>query len=185
MKFSGIDMQGDFKAQIVADASALVYASSDERRMIYDETTTQAWMADSSTWKSIGLNGDIPAGTEMWFYADSAPTGWTLNATPSDQLLAIKGGTTYTVGGAAAGSFTTPNHYHSLNSHVHAVIGTTSSVSESHRLHKGDGPWNGSANHNHNFSLNTSGPSPVNTATDGGTAGYRPDSYVGIICTKD
>lgn len=45
---------------------------------------------------------EIPAGTKMWFYANSAPTGWTIDSTPSDELLAIKGGSTYTAGGTTA-----------------------------------------------------------------------------------
>jgi len=72
MKFHGITMKGDFKAQTVVDASALVWGASDERRIVYDQTTNQIWLADGSKWKTAGQYGDIPAGEEMWFYADSA-----------------------------------------------------------------------------------------------------------------
>jgi len=183
MKFHGITMKGEYKAQIVVDASTLPYTISDERRIVYDQTTKQLWIADSSEWKSAGQNGDIPIGTEMWFYANSAPDGWTLNGTPSDQLLAVEGGSTYTTGGAAAGSFTMPNHSHSLNSHIHRFAGNTSTLNR--YIHKGDDYVAGVGTHYHTYDIGSTGPSPSTTDSSGSVAGYRPESHVGIICTKN
>ena len=39
------------------------------------------------------------AGTQLWFYQDVAPSGWVTLPT-GDCLLAVKGGSTYSVGGA-------------------------------------------------------------------------------------
>lgn len=122
----------------------------------------------------------IPAGTKMWFYADTAPTGWTLDATPSDELLAIKGGTTYTTGGATAGTWTQPTHALTVAetpAHTHASTLAVSANSGS-----GASFWC------HNSATLTSGSvlggSATGTAHNHGTT-YRPKARVGIICSFD
>lgn len=57
-----------------------------------------------SNWAALnsGLGSDvnlgIASGTKMFFYQDTAPTGWTIVATAKDALLAVKADTTtYTV----------------------------------------------------------------------------------------
>jgi len=86
------------------------------------------------------IAGGLEAGTEVWFYQDSAPTGWTINATPSDELLAVKGGSTYTTGGATAGTWTMVDHTHSHSlTAAGQTIGTTNKTS-----------GNQSASHTHN-----------------------------------
>jgi hypothetical protein len=63
----------------------------------------------------------IPAGTKMWFYQNTAPTGWVIDSTPADAILAVKGGSAaYNVnGGMAAGTWTHPTHTHTGPSHTH------------------------------------------------------------------
>jgi hypothetical protein len=185
MKFHGITMKGEYKAQSVVDVSALVWDSTDERRMLYDESTELIWISDNTEWKSPGIHSDIPSTTEMWIYANGAPDGWTINGTPSDQMLAVKGGSTYITGGTAAGSFTMPNHTHNMNSHVHSASGTTGSNSPGANYEDGDQGTIGVRNHTHGFNISTTAPSPGSTASDGAETGYRPESTVGIICTKD
>lgn len=181
MKFSGIDMQGYFKAEMVVDASALVYDASDERRMVYDETTEQLWIADDTEWKLVGGLAGIPENTVMWVYADSPPAGWSLFASPGDVLVAIKGGGTYTTGGATAGSWATPSHSHGLANHTHVTSGTT-----------GGGPFNQEAewagnvaalNHVHGVSISSSA-SVGSTGIGGSSSAYRPRARVGILCTR-
>jgi len=188
MKFHGITMKGDYKAQTVIDASALVWSSSDERRIVYDQTTKQLWYARGAVnteWSGYGF-GDIPAGGEMWIYANSAPSGWTINGTPSDDLLAVKGGGTYTTGGTGAGSFTLPDHSHVMGNHTHTVGGITVGISTGGQEH-GDGSKVVSPQtHVHTFGgLVSTAPTPGSTNTDGGATGYRPLSRVGIVCVKD
>lgn len=185
MKFHGITMKGEYKAQTVVDVTALVWGSSDERRMVYDQTTKQIWIATDSEWKKVGIVSDIPSTTEMWIYANAAPTGWTLNATPSDQLLAVKGGTTYTTGGAQAGDFTMPTHTHNMASHVHSATGTTGAASPGANYEDGDVSIYGSGNHTHTFTISAVTPIPGDTASGGAEVGYRPESHVGIICSKN
>ena len=48
----------------------------------------------------------IPVGTPMWFYENSPPTGWVLDSPTSDNIIAVKGGSTYTTGGSQQGSWT-------------------------------------------------------------------------------
>jgi hypothetical protein len=129
----------------------------------------------------------IPSGTKMWFYADTAPTNWTLDATPSDELLAIKGGATYTTGGAVAGTWTIPSHTltkQNLATHTHTVT------------------FNARADVGNQLvdfvATNPSGPlGTVTTTSENGTADglaadpvthtatWRPDARVGILCSKD
>ncbi len=70
------------------------------------------------TVRRVMLDDDvIPNGTKMWFFANVAPTGWTIVETVTDGLLALHGGaggTPYETGGIAApsGTWTQPGHTH-------------------------------------------------------------------------
>lgn len=86
----------------------------------------------------------LASGTEMWFYQDTPPTGWTLDAVPADAVLSVKGGSNaYNAsGGTQAGTWTQPNHTHALaggiatgeySSHSHAV-GTIAFPNHSHAV---------------------------------------------------
>jgi hypothetical protein len=178
-------MTGEYKAQTVVDASALIWSSIDERRMVYDQTTKQIWIATSSKWRGVGISSDIPPTTEMWIYANAAPDGWTLNGTPSDQLLAVKGGGTYTTGGTAAGSFTMPSHQHDMNSHQHSKSGSTAGAVPGANFEDGDSGTPTIGNHYHPYSVTAINPVPGLTSPGGAVAGYRPRSHVGIICSKN
>jgi hypothetical protein len=65
--------------------------------------------------------GSFAAGTRAWFGNTSAPTGWTIDATAADGLLAARGGTNAYVAaaGGQAGTWTQPNHLHTGPSHTH------------------------------------------------------------------
>jgi len=181
MKFSGIDMQGYFRAEIIVDASTLVWNSSDERRVVYDETSKQLWIADDTEWKSTGTYTNIPEGTEMWVYADSAPVGWSISSSWSgnDELVAVKGGGTYTTGGALAGNFTTPAHSHVMGSHTHTASGT---VNIAPGANGSDGGFNRALiDHYHSITLGSGAPLTASTLVDGGATGYRPLARVGSV----
>lgn len=84
--------------------------------------------AGNTAW--IGLmHGD--ASQKVWVYRNAAMDGWVVDGAVSDRVLAVKGGGTYTTGGATAGSWTisglsgtghthgagsyaAPNHAHTL-----------------------------------------------------------------------
>ena len=74
----------------------------------------------------------IPAGSVIWFYADTAPTGYTILAGSSDELLAVKGGSTFTTGAAQAGTWTQDGHALTSSetaTHTHATNALTSANS--------------------------------------------------------
>jgi len=81
--------------------------------------------ADFGTTAGTACQGNdarfIPAGTKMWFYQNTAPTGWVIDSTPADAILAVKGGSAaYNVnGGMAAGTWTHPTHTHTGPLHTH------------------------------------------------------------------
>ncbi len=70
----------------------------------------------------------IPPGSKMWFYQNVAPSGWVLDATPADALLAVRGGSgAYSGdGGTQAGTWTQPGHTHTGPSHTHTFSGAGS-----------------------------------------------------------
>lgn len=123
----------------------------------------------------------IPTGgtTAMWFYLNAAPAGWTEVAALGDTLLAVKGGATYTTGGAGAGSWDLPNHTLTVDetpAHTHTY--TMPNAPESKRKTAG--------------SLCVTGTTAgATTSSIGGGGGHshgstwRAAARVGIICTKD
>ena len=99
--------------------------------------------ADFGTTAGTACQGNdarfIPAGTKMWFYQNTAPTGWVIDSTPADAILAVKGGSAaYNVnGGMAAGTWTHPTHTHTGPSHTHTGPSHTHTV-PSHTHTTGD-----------------------------------------------
>ena len=67
---------------------------------------------DSARGLTISATGTVMVGdggtTKCWFYLNTAPTGWTIDATPADALLAVKGGSqAYNAnGGTQVGTWT-------------------------------------------------------------------------------
>jgi hypothetical protein len=61
----------------------------------------------NSQWYTL-LQGN--AQLELWVYSNVAIDGWSIDGAVTDQLLALKGGSTYLTGGANAGSWTWPSH---------------------------------------------------------------------------
>lgn len=185
MDFHGINMQGYFKTNSVVDASALVW-DDDEGKIVYDETSDDLWLADSSVWKNASQYVDTPLGTEMWFYEAAAPDGWFISAVAGDELIAVKGGT-YAVGGQVYGNWATPAHSHLMGSHKHYFSGATGagSIAQSHG--KGSGTPNhlSTYQHTHNVTATLSqAGSPNATATNGSSSAYRPKARVGLICER-
>lgn len=160
---------------------------------IWNDAGTPKYRQTTGTVRKISADGDtIPAGTKMWFYADTAPTGWTIDGTPSDELLGIKGGATYTTGGVQAGTWTQPDHLHTtpdhqlvtseMPAHVHAMSTWTSAG-------VGDRVQNGTINAGNAIDTGSTGGDGVhnhgNTGNSATANTWRPLARVGIICTKD
>jgi hypothetical protein len=209
MKHYKIDMRGKFFNQQVADASALVWQASDEGRTVYDQTTEAIWVADSSQWKQSG-GGDVPSATAMWFYQNSAPTGWTIIATTQDTLLAVKyGAGTYTTGGSVQGAWSNLEHSHGAGTlvggtHNHQwysyagsesntyqadgstlLVVNTNGVSATKGIlsrvtHADSWRWD-----QESYTKNATPSLSGSTAASTTLTAARPAAHVGIICTKD
>jgi hypothetical protein len=145
---------------------------------------------------TINMRGDRNT-TKCWFYLNTAPTGWTIDNTPADALLCVKGGSNAynTTGGTQAGTWT-QNHIHTTGDvtlsssqsgvpvHTHPVLayqyggGTPLYVALTGTQVGGETPVSGNnaavdaaTAHNHG---NTS------TAT---SSTWRPLGQIGIIAT--
>lgn len=154
-------------------------------------------------------------GMNMWFYANVAPTGWTLLTGVSDAILSVKGGTSaYNVsGGQQAGTWAQPNHLHDLahghtqNAHNHQIYDYVSSPAS--QVYNSSGNlvnmtrntggsnigWvvqvDGEPDYVLPFDAYTSNSTPTINNASGNTGAsstantYRPLANVGIICTKN
>jgi hypothetical protein len=82
-------------------------------------------------------------GTKMWFYQNVAPTGWTIDATAADAVLAVKGGSNayYVAGGTQSGTWTQAAHTHTggatasdvpLPAHSHTLSVVSGGISANH-----------------------------------------------------
>jgi len=125
---------------------------------------------------NAGMNGAtnyfFATGRALWFYENTAPTGWTTQAgTIDDQLIAVKGGSQeYNVSGGTynKGSWTADTHTHTMSSHVHTMSSHTHTMSShTHSL----------SSHTHTMSSHQhSTPSHVHQVYD-----YTADSTNGNV----
>ena len=151
-----------------------------------------------------------PAGTKMWFYQNTAPSGWVIDANPSDAVLAVKGASgAYNVnGGQQAGTWTQPNHAHTGPSHTHTtgdctlaltqipphdhtygrqMFGVAAEMYGAGGAGHNDGPIRttsrsgGGQPHNHGA---TGAAGTGDTSASATAATWRPLAQVGIICVK-
>jgi len=165
-----------------AITAAKLAANAVETAKIKDANVTEEKLA-----AGVG----IPSGTKMYFYQNTAPTGWTIDGACADALLAVKGGAqAYNVnGGNQAGSWTLAGltadaHKHDLpflqysggiRTHSTAPFGTGADLGCSEVSESGD-------------SSVTRPAYRSDTATTNGItsdASHRPLAQVGIIATKD
>ena len=112
--------------------------------------------ADFGTTAGTACQGNdarfIPVGTKMWFYQNTAPTGWVIDSTPADAILAVKGGSAaYNVnGGMAAGTWTHPTHTHTGPSHTHTGPSHThTGPSHAHSILTHTHTFSGAGSHTH------------------------------------
>ena len=166
-------------------------------------------VAINANWEYVA---QIASGTKMLFYADSAPTGWTIDTTPNDGLCFItKGsGASGETGGAAhsSGTWTQPNHTHTGPSHTHST-----STEHTHRIFNyvadnayqsdgsttealtqvatGSGGVYGFADDTHYYAQDATAGTVTSAGGTGATGGsasantWRPKSYCFIICSRD
>jgi len=145
-------------------------------------------MADFSSSNLPDEVVQFDSGTKQWFYQPAAPTGWTIDMTLGDAVLAVHGSSTYdgsSGGGQQQGTWTQPNHDHDVTIWASDKTGTL--VTHKSEIHSKiyndavDVSWVG-----------TTGPGSyvgagvIETSDGGATASsWRPFANVGIIATKD
>lgn len=179
-KFYAVDMRGKYYLQ----SKDKDLETPEARRLIYDPNDKEMYFSDGTSWvgvvSSTNYVPEVESGSSLWFYQDAAPTGWTIIGSVGDELLAVKGGSTYTTGGTQAGTWTQPSHSHSVGSHTHSFSGSTSyEIAEDVNVATG-----GEGRHYHTFSGTTGGASGT-TGSSATSNTWRPDARVGILATKD
>lgn len=179
----------------VQKVSALpTWSSADIGRVLLLTTSGDFYYASNIAWVKVGGAG-FESGVKMYFYQNSAPVGWVIDATVTDALIGVKGGTSsYNIaGGNVAGTWTQPSHSHSggavdshvltideIPSHNHSASGWQMSAG-----YAGSGIGNtyttvtgytgGGLGHTHTLSS-------IGTGATADT--WRPKTAVGIIATK-
>jgi len=140
----------------------------------------------------------ITSGRKLWLYENTAPTGWTIVAV-TDSVLAVKGGfQAYNVtGGQTAGTWTQPNHTHTMNTHNHQWYNHNTGADKTYNnagaeidVHTtGYAAANriqtGNAQENSLVDSYTDKIDPGDTNNGATAATYRPLAAIGVIVSKD
>lgn len=153
---------------------------------------------------SDGSHKILPAGTKMWFYQNTAPPGWTIDAVPADAVLAVKGGeNAYNVaGGQQAGTWIQPSHMHTGPNHTHdqgtlcALTVALASFLYQHRVAQawsteqrsqlsGSEPYVSDKTQAVDVIGSTGAGGTGQTGAEATAATYRPLAQIGIIAVKD
>jgi hypothetical protein len=144
--------------------------------------------------------------TKAYFYQNTAPTGWTIDATPADALLAVKGGSAaYNAnGGTQQGTWTQPNHLHSTGDvtltaaqsgvpahthpHTHTVSYGSADVGTVKAAFVENNTETGTMNTGTDATANATAAAAEahnhgNTGNGATANTWRPLAQVGIICT--
>ncbi len=190
-------------------ANAIIYIRAGDnlswKRWGYVDKDTDQLIPDLTT-EAVGF----ASGVKMIFYADVAPTGWTLLNTLDDKILYITKGSAAggQTGGAAhtTGTWTQPNHTHTGPSHTHtgpSHTHTGPSHTHTHSHGKGGYLLDGLATTADGVSTDTNalasgtdatGASGTDATGASGTAAtgtsatvntWRPSAYCSIICAKN
>jgi len=145
------------------------------------------------------LPSDIPAGTKMLFYADTAPTGWTIDNTLDDKVVFVTKGSAaggQTGGGAhSTGTWTQPGHQHThaaftlttneMPAHTHQVTKAHPTGDQTSAYMQGSGGSSGTTQ----FTSTSTGGGGSHTHPNAAAAAtantWRPAAYCMIICSKN
>jgi hypothetical protein len=145
-------------------------------------------MADFSSSNLPDEVVQFDSGTKQWFYQAAAPTGWTIDTTLGNAVLAVHGSSSYSgsgSGGVQAGTWTQPNHTHTVDIYASDKTGTILSHGAESitaiATDANDVSWELEAG-----PASYSGKGKRETTAGGATANtWRPFANVGIIASKD
>lgn len=186
MRSHGLDMIGNLLLEV--ESTLPTWTSADARRLIYESTNELLYYGGSAEWIQVLSDNEpeIPSGTNMWFYENAAPTGWTLVSVPSDSILGVKGGSTWTTGGVSpSGSWTVSGI--TVADHVLTI---PEMPAHTHGISRGDDDTEAGDGDNEPGAFGN-----IQSTSTGGGLGHnhgvsqngtwRPSTNVGIICIKD
>lgn len=179
----------------VANKSTLYpQLSANKLELFYKDNANQVTQLTSNG--AIAYTSPIPANTVMLFYADTAPTGWTIDDTVDDKAVMVTCGSANggeTGGGAHAnGTWTMPlvaNHIHEAirgNATSLTVKGFTTDGVNTANIITGTAAAleTGAGQTRFNFvTANGYTANPYGGATNSNT--WRPAAYCFIMCSKD
>ena len=137
----------------------------------------------NNAWLGV-LHGD--SSQKIMVYRNTAMDGYAIDSSITDRVIAVKGGSTYTAGGATAGTWTQPNHTHTLATHRHTI---SSDGGHTHPTEGVNGYNDGGASSFGNDSGSAgahshtgyAGYSGVLTTANGASVGWRPAAAVVTI----
>ncbi len=207
---TGGDQTGHHK-QVTLNNLAGDHAGLASHLTIYNDAGVLKFRNGTGTVRKVSGDGDvIPAATKMWFFANTAPTGWIIDSSITDALIALKGGTPYATGGAGGvgDTWTQPGHTHTdPPTAAHTLLSGESGLPAHTHTLSGDGVLSNDESGSGKLTTgNTPGGGgdivvPVNTAANAagahahGSGGatsssatantWRPVAAVGIMATKD
>jgi len=201
----GSDADGDIYYRASGALARLAKGTGSQTLKMNSGATAPEWVTVAG--------GDIPSGTKMLFYADTAPTGWTIDNTLDDKVVFITKGSSAggeTGGGAhSSGTWTQPNHTHTGPSHTHTTaamtLDTAKIPSHTHVMNIWNGgatftntrafgcdspvavaPETGSTGSGNSHEHGATGADGTGATGDGATANtWRPAAYCMIICSKN
>ena len=147
-----------------------------------------------SAWYGL-MHGD--GEQKMWVYRNAALEGWAIDSGVTDKVLAVKGGTTYTAGGATAGTWQQTGHVLTIAempAHDHGGGACSTGGAHTHTMDMGvvgelgDGlqtkyqsgstkNTNSAGSHSHTITVNSQGSD--NAHNHGST--WRPAASVGTL----
>lgn len=140
----------------------------------------------------------LPKGTKLWFYQDAVPVStayWAIVPNTGDRLLAVKGGSSYTVGGTV----TNLSNWQQLDAtltieqipaHAHVARVRKNKSSTLDSLFAGTQPTDSQNNATTGYTGGTGSTDKRSTDPVGATKGHnhgntwRPSAAVGILCQK-
>ena len=93
--------------------------------------------------RAVG-GGDFPVGTAMLFYADTAPTGWTINTAVDKHMVDITDGSANggDTGGTTAGNLASSTFFNKTGTQTHALT-TAQMPAHTHTVSVSGGAFSG------------------------------------------
>ena len=187
-------LSSNVRALLTAQGDILYASAANTLARLAKGTTLQTLRMNAAATAPEWAADDIPASTKMLFYADTAPTGWTLDNTLDDKVVFVTKGSAaggQTGGGAhSTGTWTQPGHQHA---HAAFTLTTNEMPAHTHTTETGglidrESGVGQCARNGTNQTASTGGGGShthPNAAAAATANTWRPAAYAMIICSKN